>query len=238
MLQFASGAIDSWILFWGSYVGAIIGSIAVYVVAKIQIKKQHEQQIEEIKSESEHLYQRDIEGYLLRNKIDKLDAMVKVADELYLRLKDIEKDVYPMMETLLLDSIDDLNISDEEKEGKYDFFFENITENNKQSNLLLRKLRTLSSYLPEMKEDLNEIETLLQEVDRDINIVFNVENGYRRFMSMSYPNITLEIPSLPSLHKKLPEFIVYKLRAELQKNLHEVKVLAGEHLVLTKEDGT
>src|SRR5699024_12072679 len=52
-LQFISGPIESWIGFWGSYIGAIIGSAAVFIVAKHQIKKQHEQQINDIQAESE-----------------------------------------------------------------------------------------------------------------------------------------------------------------------------------------
>lgn len=232
---FTSGAIDTWILFWGSYIGAIIGSIGVYIVAKFQIKKQYEQQIEEVKSESELMYQRDIEGYLLRNKTDKLEEMIHAADEMLMELKGIEKHFPKMIETSFLDTLGQLDMEEEEKEEQYDHLFENITSGNQRCNSLFRRLRTLSSYFPDMKDELNEVETLLQELDREIGILFNVEKGYEYFIQRRDREISFDIPSLPPLFQKLPEFIVYTLKAELSNSLREVKVLAGEHLVLGKE---
>ena len=54
IFSFAMGKVDTWITFWGSYLGAIIGASVVYFVAQLQMKSQQELQIEAIKIENQN----------------------------------------------------------------------------------------------------------------------------------------------------------------------------------------
>lgn len=57
LFNFSIGEVDSWITFWGSYIGAIIGASVVYFVARIQIKSQYDQQSETLREIEQYIDQ-------------------------------------------------------------------------------------------------------------------------------------------------------------------------------------
>ncbi|RBP85974.1 hypothetical protein DFO70_1366 [Cytobacillus firmus] len=73
--SFARGEVDTWIMFWGSYLGAIVGASVVYFVAQLQMKKQHELQIKAIKIENENSTRREMHHFYLTNKLEKIEEM-------------------------------------------------------------------------------------------------------------------------------------------------------------------
>lgn len=235
-LHFVSGQTGSWIEFWGSYIGAIIGAIVVFIVAKIEIKKRHDQQVEDLKRENDILYKRSIDGYLLRNKIKKIDEMIYLADELYNTVAKQEKEMARMIQLKLDDIAEALEISEEEKEEKYDAIYNNITNYTNQNMLRARKLTTLCSYVPEAEDELDNIQGLLTTLDQYAMRLFNTKKGYLDFCEFDSENkrVNYGFPVMGEIHQKLPEFIVYNLKDNLVENLSDVKQIAGEWMTLER----
>lgn len=81
ILSFSPGGNDSWIGFWGSYIGAIIGASVVYFVAKIQIQKQDEQQMIELAIKGEHELRIDMRTFQATIHVDKIEEFIALTDE-------------------------------------------------------------------------------------------------------------------------------------------------------------
>lgn len=82
IFSYASGEVESWITFWGSYIGAIFGASAVYFVSRFQIKKQYEQQIKAIEIENTHSTKREMKQFYLTNKLNKIEEMQEILNNL------------------------------------------------------------------------------------------------------------------------------------------------------------
>lgn len=235
VFYFTSGAIDSWILFWGSYVGAIIGSIAALVIAHFEIKKQHEQQIQEIVNESEFMFQRDIEGYLLRYKIEKLDEMIQLATDLYYTIDRTGTLLYEKMERDLLVHEGMLEINETDRSEKDEQTFTTITTNTRKAELLVRKLQTLASYFPSMQDDLATIVEQLKQLDTAQSIILSDDESFQQFMQEDEAGIRLYVAPMHQLTNFIASFIAKKVKVELHNHLQAVKELSGYHLKIAKE---
>lgn len=233
-LRFVSGQTDSWIGFWGSYIGAIIGAIAIFIVARIEIKARHDQQNKDINRENDILYKRAMEGYLIRNKIEKIDEMIYVADELYSTVKRQEKEMIKMVKMRFEDDAKILQLSEEEKEFQYDTIYTNVTTCTNQNMSYYKKLLTLCSYVPEAEDELYNIGELLTALDQYVIKIFNNEKGYLEFCEFDdeHSRVGFVLPIMGEIHRQLPEFIVYHLKDNLSEHLKEVRLIAGEWMEL------
>lgn len=81
-LSFSPGAVDSWIDFWGTYVGAVIGASVVYFVAIIQTQKQNAQQMAAIELRGKYELQREMKFFHTTKVLEKTEEFIEVADEL------------------------------------------------------------------------------------------------------------------------------------------------------------
>ncbi|MGA3601747.1 hypothetical protein [Lysinibacillus agricola] len=93
IFSYASGEVESWITFWGSYIGAIFGASAVYFVSRFQIKKQYEQQIKAIEIENTHSTKREMKQFYLTNKLEKIEEMQEILNNLYTITIDINNEL-------------------------------------------------------------------------------------------------------------------------------------------------
>lgn len=82
VVRFDPGTVDSWINFWGSYVGAIIGASVVYFVAIVQIKKQDEQQMTEMELRGKYEIKREMKLFYMTTKMEKIEELIENVDEL------------------------------------------------------------------------------------------------------------------------------------------------------------
>ncbi|MFE8701552.1 hypothetical protein ACFYKX_13185 [Cytobacillus sp. FJAT-54145] len=81
LFSYALGKVDSWIGFWGSYLGALIGAGTVYVVTSKQIKEQRKIQLESIREEHDNALRREMKQYHFRNQIDKIEEFYEIIEE-------------------------------------------------------------------------------------------------------------------------------------------------------------
>lgn len=100
IFRFASGEVGAWISFWGSYGGALIGAVMVYMVTRYQIKSEREGQRENYalqlhvdKAETFHEHLHEIAIYLdliidKQSKYIQLRYLDKNEKKLYQRLRE------------------------------------------------------------------------------------------------------------------------------------------------------
>lgn len=80
--SFSGGSTDSWVSFWGSYGGAIIGAITVYLVTTLQNKNQKDLQLESIKREHDNAINRENRNVYLNKQGEKIEETLILLDEL------------------------------------------------------------------------------------------------------------------------------------------------------------
>jgi hypothetical protein len=81
VFSFALGTTDSWIGFWGSYLGALIGAGTVYLVTNTQIQEQRKIQLEAIREEHNNALRREMKQYHFQNQIDKIEEFNETIEE-------------------------------------------------------------------------------------------------------------------------------------------------------------
>jgi len=230
-LQFISGPIESWIGFWGSYIGAIIGSAAVFIVAKHQIKKQHEQQINDIQAESEELFERKMEGYAQRKRIEKLDEMLTATTKLYTQTRMKADD---MLEHLIRTSENHSNTTNWPEE----FLDERMTHLEKGLHTFLKeskkqfyRISTLSSYINETSDAVDKLAIGINEFHNDIILLINKLNNYlNRFYEYDRENEQLHmfIPTEMPIKEMFEELL------SIQHQLLEAELRKVEHITLVQ----
>lgn len=80
--KFAPGSTNTWIAFWGSYLGSLIGAATVYLVTSMQVKEQRKIQLESIKTENENAFNREMQQYYFQTQIDKIEEFYKGLEDL------------------------------------------------------------------------------------------------------------------------------------------------------------
>lgn len=89
VIAFAPGAIDSWIDFLGSYIGAIIGASVVYFVALMQVKKQNEQQMVLLELRSKYELQREMRFFYSTKLMEKVEEFIAAIDQMIVHIPKI-----------------------------------------------------------------------------------------------------------------------------------------------------
>jgi len=80
--QFSSGSADTWITFWGSYLGALIGAVTVYLVTTMQLREERKMQLDSIEKENQKAFDRDTQQYHFKIEIDKLEEFYQLIQEI------------------------------------------------------------------------------------------------------------------------------------------------------------
>ena len=75
---FALGSVDSWIMFWGTYLVGIIGAGALIWVTNHQGKVQRKAQVEALRQEHERARERKMEQKYLSTQIEKIEEFYQV----------------------------------------------------------------------------------------------------------------------------------------------------------------
>lgn len=226
-LYFVSGKIDAWVEFWGSYIGAIIGSIAVFIVAKIQVNQRHAQQVKDIQKESDILYKRAMEGYLLRKKIEKLDQMIQIADQIYDLIRIQEREIYEYIKFELSIDLRTTEKTEDEQENIKELYYRRIMQRKDTIDMHTRKFSTLSHYVPEINEKLDQILELITAFNEQVATVFNDRRKLYEY-NEEERSLSYELPIMKDIHEEIPNFIIDQLKLTLYNSLAEVKRISGE----------
>lgn len=180
--QFAPGTVDSWIAFWGSYVGAIVGASVVYFVAQLQMKKQQELQIEAIKLENKHSTSREMEQFLITTKLDKYEKIIEVCE----RLSDITIKISNEFVSFVTYKDIINNKEDSQKENEYkEKVYEIKIKHHEYHSLLIQntsKLGTLSNYSPDIVESCTKLTVKINNLWLEARECYLSKDGYKNYL--------------------------------------------------------
>ncbi len=183
IFSFASGQVDSWIMFWGSYTGAIIGASAVYFVARFQLQKQHEKQLKAIEVENKHNEKREMEQFLITTKLDKYEKTIEVCERLSNLLMKISNEfVMYVTYTDIINNQEDPSKEDELKEKIY------IIENGHRSHhetitYNISKLNVLTNYSLEIEEECGAIIRNFYEIWDEAKKCYLSKEVYKKYLN-------------------------------------------------------
>ncbi len=161
LLNFAKGTVESWLSFWGSYMGAIIGASVVYFVSKYQIRKQNHDAVV-----------RDNKNYMRRLKIEKNHETISELIALENNLHEIVEYLVNLNSAIDIDLADYANdmMSSDNFNDSYNHFY----------NKSLLKIEKMDSF----KKDILSTSANLRFLKVFINEFDGVEGVNRNFERM------------------------------------------------------
>jgi gas vesicle protein len=207
IFSFSRGDVESWIAFWGSYVGALIGAATVYFVTNLQVKEQREIQLQAIKTEHTNALEREMKQFHFKNEIEKIEEFDDLLEE---TLESIGKCVneftkYITFSHILYGGNDEYTI-EEEKLLKEEIkkLHQNVYNWIHNLTRAVMKMNRLSAYIKETTLPVGEMQTKLNE------LITELREGYKdKYSFKKYPNF-----DAPPLLHHLEEFsqIIYQLK--------------------------
>lgn len=204
IFEFATGQVDSWIMFWGSYLGAIIGASAVYFVAQLQIKKQHEQQLEAIRIENKHSISREMEQFLITTRLDKYEKTIRTCEKL---LNVTMKLSNEFVEYVTYKDILNNKESPEREEELEQKVYEIKSKHREYHALMIlnvTELEVLSNYSPEIKDTCADITLKLNDLWLEAKNCYLSKDGYKNYL---FPNESFLLKDTEPLLNKLTHLI-------------------------------
>lgn len=196
IFKYSPGSVESWIGYWGSYLGAMIGASVVYFVSKMQIKEQNQLQLDAIDKENKITLNREMEQYYFRLEVEKLEELFNEIDIFNKTITNSYNEFvkYITNTHILYDGQD--NPSQEE----IDRFTLEVRElrlglmkwiNEGYSNLLI--LKRLSMYIDDSKPSIIAIEDQFDIYVKEIRKAYGSNHGYKVYLSKENPGKNLNL---------------------------------------------
>ncbi|WP_409251785.1 hypothetical protein V1502_16975 [Bacillus sp. SCS-153A] len=215
--SFSEGNVESWIAFWGSYVGALIGAITVYFVTNLQVREQRKLQLQAIKEEHENALKREMSQFHFKNEIEKIeefdDTMEEIMDMITKSINDFTR--YITYSHILYGGMDEYNKEEEVRlKEQIKELHTNIYIFIPSLNRLVLKMHRLSAYIdgtfPSVVEIQKKNDLFIQEIRKGYN---------NKFSFKDYPDF-----NSPPLNHYFEEYtrVIFELKANiLQPKLNE-----------------
>lgn len=174
LLTFSPGAIDAWIGFWGSYIGAIIGASVVYFVAKIQMKKQDEQQIRELELRGTYEMKREMKMFYTTMRTEKIEEFIHVTDEFTEVIRGL---FYHMIQ--VANVLSDPDIEEREKVEMIEEIKLLGEPDAEKGEVLAGKVDHLCRYIYELDDERVKILILMQKLKAEWE---SIEENYEKYV--------------------------------------------------------
>jgi gas vesicle protein len=215
--SFASGDVESWIAFWGSYVGALIGAATVYLVTNIQVKEQRNIQLNAIKTEHENALQREMKQFHFKNEIEKIEELNDLLEDIIDSVTKCGNDFtkYITFAHILYGGQDEYT-EDQEKIFKDDIkklHFEAYNWFHKLTKMEF-KMRRLSAYIEGTSQYVSSISEQLEEFSALIREGYKDKQSFKDYISA---------PNRPVLGDHLEP--LFRIIINLQSDVLETKLL-------------
>ncbi|RHW33533.1 TVP38/TMEM64 family protein [Oceanobacillus profundus] len=233
ILTFQLGEDDTWIAFWGTYIGAIVSASVVYFVARFQIKKQYEQQmylfqlqneqqIKSIEMENKHSTKREMEKFHLINKLEKIEEMQALLEKISSINIDLNNDLvtFSVIKHAQVKSIEGNSSVDKEDQiyqlrtnyRKYHF---EITKD-------IMRLIVLSNYVKPTEVKLLELQQKFMGLFQEVKDCYFSEELYKKYLIKRETSVyAMENSEL--IAQKIIEMNIYILQKELDNTLNKIE---------------
>lgn len=223
IFSFAMGEVDTWITFWGSYLGAIIGASVVYFVAQLQMKRQQELQIEAIKIENQNSTRREMHQFYLTNKLEKIEEMHKLFNELSSLSIKINNDLlkFAISREAIDKDIKSRNDNFNPKEKIYHLRGELSKYHYEMSSIFVR-LIVLSEYIHHgIKNEVLHIQDEFLKIFEEVRECYYSDDMYKKYLKGSGDDLFI-LDSVKIFTRKLSQVSFGDLQKELRHTLRDI----------------
>jgi hypothetical protein len=186
IFSFASGNVESWISFWGSYVGALIGAATVYLVTNLQVEAQRKIQLDAIKAEHNNALKREMKQFHFKNDIDKIEELNELLEDL---LDSVIKSGNEFTKYITYTHI--LYGGQDEYTKEQEQFFKDEIKNlyneaykwiHKLTKMDL-KMNRLSTYIEKTSHHVSVISEQIEKYTAEIRKGYNDKQSYKNYIS-------------------------------------------------------
>lgn len=233
LFSFASGEVDSWIMFWGSYIGAIIGASAVYFVAQFQIKKQHEQQmtllklenkqqIKAIEIENKQSTKREMKKFYLTNKLEKIEDMQNTLEKLIAINIQLNNDLVTFV--VVKEALDKgiKNNKNEDLNERIYLIRTNLKKHYFELNAALSRLSVLGDYVQGVSVEIFNLQEKFLELFDEVRNCFYSEELYKKYLTKpDSETFTAEMSEI--ITRKICYLSYDYLQKELRSTINEIE---------------
>lgn len=225
IFSFAPGEVGTWITFWGSYFGAIIGASAVYFVARYQINKQHEQQIKAIEIENIQSTKREMKQFYLKNKLVKIEEMQKILTKIEGITLNLNNDLLEFVihsESIGMDYKSKRNVDPVESIYKLrkrlrNLHLEIVSE--------MSSLAVLSKYIKRMEKEYLFLQQKIFELHQEIKECYYKDEAYKKYL-FGPPDELFLLENAEIIMRTINYLRVDYLNYELKSTLDEIERFA------------
>lgn len=223
VFSFADGNVESWISFWGSYVGALIGAATVYIVTNLQVKEQRKIQLQAIKEEHENALKREMKQFHFKNEIEKIeefyDLLEDTLDAVSKCVNDFTK--YITYSHILYGGQDEFTVEQEKefKEQNRGLHSESFNWIHKLTKITL-KMDRLSAYIEDTTLPAGEISVQIEKLTAELRSGYKDKHSYK-----NYPDGDVAALShhLGEIIRRIFNLKVNVLQPKLQEKVFEMK---------------
>jgi gas vesicle protein len=223
IFSFSMGDVESWIAFWGSYVGALIGAATVYLVTNLQVKEQRELQLQAIKLEHNNSLQREMRQFHFINDIEKIeefdDLLEETLDSISKCVNDFTK--YITYSHILYGGVD--KYTKDEKERFEEEIKKLHTEVYNWIHKLTRsvmKMNRLSAYIQETTLPVGELHRKLEKFVTELREGYNDKYSFKKYPDFDAPPL---LPHLNDFTQKIYQLKRDILDPRLNERISEMK---------------
>lgn len=223
LFKFAPGKVDSWITFWGSYVGAIVGASVVYFVAQLQMKNQQKMQIEAIKIENKNSTRREMHRFHLTNKLEKIEEMHGLLNKLSAISIELNNDL--LIFVITRDAIErELKSKREDFNPKEKIYQlrSDLREYHFEMLSIFMRLIVLSEYVHQgIQDGILHLQEEFLEIYDEVKECYYSKEAYKKYLGESGDELFI-LESVDSFTRKLSQLSFRDLQKELRDTLHEI----------------
>jgi hypothetical protein len=225
LFSFALGTVESWIGFWGSYLGALVGACTVYLVTNTQIQEQRKIQLDSIREEHDNALRREMKQYHFRNQIDKIEDFYETIEEFLDSLTKCSNDftkyitythiLYGGQDTYTKEQ--ETNYKEEIKELKNELYnWVHIL------NRLNFKYSRLSLYIEGTSYYTKSISSQLDEFISELKAGYKDNYSFKKYLgNPNQPSLSLHLEEFLSMTSQL---LINVLEPKLEQKIKEMRV--------------
>ncbi|SIS43483.1 hypothetical protein [Salimicrobium flavidum] len=222
LFNFSSGTTDSWIGFWGSYLGALVGAGTVYMVTNIQIQEQRKIQLESIREEHYNALKREMKQYHFRNQIDKIEDFNETIEEFLDTLTKCSNDFtkYITYTHILYGEQDNYT---KEEETKYKEEIKELKDELynwiHRLNRLNFRINRLSLYIEDTSSYTKSISSQLVEFVDELKSGYRDDYSFKKYLDFNQASLNHHLEQFMGLTSQLLNNV---LQPKLEQKINEM----------------
>ncbi len=233
IINFKLGSNNTWITFWGSYIGAIVSASAVYFVARFQMKKQYDQQMElfklqnkqqiqSIELENKHSTKREMKKFYLMNRMEKTEEMLVLLEKLSSFSIDLNNDLVTFC---VIKNAKDRGLAGSKHVDNDERIYQlrtNFRKHHFEISKTITRLVVLSEYIKVSHREIMDIQKTFFAFFNEVKSCYYSNDLYKQYL-MKADTENPASQNYEIIAKKIVDLSVYTLHEDLSDTLGEIE---------------